>query len=370
MSALRGLLVKEVRHILRDRRTLAVLVLLPVLEVVLFGYSIRTDVQDVRLAVVDPTPDATTLDLRSRLTAGGVFRVVAVLRDQRELEPLFRTDRAQEAVVFQPGFATQLARGLPAQISLITDATEPNSGAARQAYAAAVIQNYQRELGAAQRGVGAIRIAPESRMRFNPTRESSNLFIPGLMAYVLTIISALMTALSLARERETGTMEALLVSPLRPWHIIVGKVAPYLGIGLLSIVLILVEARLIFHVPLRGSVTLLVAEGLLFTLASLSVGILVSSRTNSQRTAMMGVLLGTMLPNVLLSGFIFPIESMPVVLRWISVLSPARWFVAISRGIMLKGIGLAYLGRETAILATMTLVLLVISTRSFKPRLD
>ncbi len=370
MKALRGLLRKEIHHILRDRRTLAVLVLLPVLEVVLFGYSIRTDVKDVRLAIVDPTPDATTLDIRNKLEAGGVFRTVAVVQDQRELEPLFRNDRAQEAVVFQPGFRTQLARGLPAQISLISDATEPNSGAARQAYAAAVLQAWQQDTTAARGAMKGVHIDVESRMRFNPTRESSNLFIPGLMAYVLTIISSLMTALSLARERETGTMEALLVSPLRPWQIIVGKVAPYLAIGLLSVVLILVEARLIFNVPIRGSVTLLIAEGVLFTLVSLGVGILVSARTDSQRTAMMGVLLGTMLPNVLLSGFIFPIESMPVVLQWISVLSPARWFVAISRGVMLKGIGLTYLWPETIVLAVFALLLLAVSTRSFKPRLD
>jgi ABC-2 type transport system permease protein len=211
---------------------------------------------------------------------------------------------------------------------------------------------------------------PQSRMRFNPTRESSNLFVPGLMAFVLTIISSLMTAIALTREKETGTMEALLVSPLRPWQIIVGKVAPYMAIGFVSMLAIVIESRLTFNVPLRGSVALLLGEGLLFILVSLSLGMLVSARTSSQRVAMMGAMVGTMLPSMLLSGFIFPVESMPAILRWISNVVPARWFVLIARAIMLKGVGLTYLWRETLILATMAGLLLVASTRSFKERLE
>ncbi len=160
------------------------------------------------------------------------------------------------------------------------------------------------------------------------------------MAFVLTIISALMTAISLTREKETGTMEALLVSPLRPWQIIVGKVLPYLAIGFVSVLLVILEARLVFDVPLRGSVLLLLMEGMLFILVSLSLGMLISSRTSSQRVAMMGAMLGTMLPTMLLSGFIFPIESMPKILQWVSNIIPAKWFVTIARSIMLKGVGL------------------------------
>jgi ABC-2 type transport system permease protein len=208
------------------------------------------------------------------------------------------------------------------------------------------------------------------RTRFNPTRESSNLFVPGLMAFVLTIISSLMTAISLTREKETGTLEALLVSPLQPWSIIVGKVLPYLVIGFISAVAVIVEALLIFQVPLRGSVGLLLVEALLFILVSLALGILVSARTSSQRVAMMGAALATMLPNLLLSGFIFPVESMPLLLRVLSNVVPGRWFVEIARGIMLKGIGLDYLWPQTLILAGMSAVLLAAAARSFNPRLE
>ena len=367
MSALAALLRKELLHILRDRRTLVVIVAMPILQVVLFGYAIRTDVDQVRLAIVDPSPDPATLSLRARFDAAGVFRTVAVLPRADRLSELFERGDAQGAVAFDPQFAERLGRGEPAGILVIADATEPNTGSIVQAYATAVVQAYEREQAAGGRRV---RIVPTVRMRFNPTRESSNLFVPGLMAFVLTIISSLMTAISLTREKETGTMEALLVSPLRPWQIIVGKVAPYLVVGFVSVIGVIVEARLVFKVPLRGSLLLLLLEGLLFILVSLSLGILISARTSSQRVAMMGALVGTMLPTMLLSGFIFPLESMPVPLQAISIVVPARWFVLVARSIMLKGTGLAYLWAPTLVLMAMAGMLLVLSTRAFHARLD
>ena len=378
MKALRGLLRKEWFHIRRDRRTATVLLMLPVVQVLLFGYAIRTDVDSVRLAIVDPAPSNTTLALRNRFAAAGVFRIVAIVPRTADLEPMFQTGAAQQAIVFDHNFAEDLGRGTPAQLLIITDATEPNTGSLLQAYALAVVQQYQASPGGAglvrparaDVTTSAPRIIPITRIRFNPTRESKNLFVPGLMAFVLTIISALMTAISLTREKETGTMEALLVSPLRPWEIIVGKVTPYLAIGFASVLLVLVEARLVFNVPVRGSITLLLFEGLLYVLVSLAFGMLISSRTSSQRIAMMGVFVTTLLPNILLSGFIFPLESMPAILRWISYVIPGRWFVAIARGIMLKGIGLEYLWRETLYIAGLAAVLLAASIRSFHERLE
>ena len=375
MTSLRGLLRKEFFHIRRDKRTAAVLIALPIVQVMLFGYAIRTDVDNVRLAVVDPAPDSATIALRDRFAAAHIFRIVAVVPRIQDVDPLFGSGAAQQAIVFYPGFAEDLGKGVPAKLLVITDATEPNTGSLLQSYAQSVINQWA---GGAS-GIGragpfgparSVTIVPQVRMRFNPTRESKNLFVPGLMAFVLTIISSLMTAISLTREKETGTMEALLVSPLRPWEIIVGKVTPYLAIGFISVIAVLVEALLVFHVPLRGSVLLLLFEGALYILVSLSLGILISARTSSQRVAMMFALLGTMLPNILLSGFIFPLESMPAALQVISYAVPGRWFVTIARGIMLKGIGLTYVWRETLVLGAMATVLLVASMRSFNERLE
>ena len=366
-NAFAGLLRKEARHILRDRRTLAVILLMPIIQVVLFGYAIRTDVEDIRLVIVDPEPDAATLALRHRLAATELFRIVAVERSTDLLDRHFARGTADQAVVFERGFGDRLGGRGPARVQIITDAAEPNTGSAMQNYAMAVVRGYEREANGAPRGPA---VEMDVRMRFNPTRESSNLFVPGLIAFVITIISALMTAISLSREKETGTMEVLLVSPLRPPQIIAGKVAPYLLVGLATVVLVIVEARLIFDVPLRGSATLLLLEGLLFTVTSLSLGILISARTPSQRVAMTAVLAGTMLPTVMLSGFIFPLESLPAPLRLVSAVIPARWFVEIARGIMLKGVGLAHLWQETLVLVGMTLLLLAASIRSFRVRLD
>ena len=374
MSALLALLRKEAYHIRRDRRTLVVVLALPVVQVLLFGSAIRTDVDHVRVAIVDPAPDDATLALRSRFGATDTFRVVAVVPRASDLDPLFQTSTAQAAVVLPVGFAEDLRGKVPASVQIIIDATDPNTGSVLRSFIEATIRSFEREsLSLTERSSTSgrpVHITATSRMRFNPTRESSNVFVPGLMAFVLTILASLMTAISLTREKETGTIEALLVSPLRPWSIIVGKVVPYLVIGVVAAMAIIVEARVIFGVPLRGSVVLLVVESVIYILTSLALGIMVSTRTSSQRVAMMGAMLGSMLPNILLSGFIFPIESMPALLQVISQVVPGQWFVTIVRGIMLKGVGLDYLWKETLVLGAMAAVLLTASTRAFQARLE
>jgi ABC-2 type transport system permease protein len=365
-TALAAFVTKEVRHILRDRQTLAILLLMPLVQVVLFGFALRSDVRDIRLAVVDPSPDHATLALRSRFVGTGRFRVVADAASAEVLEPLFRRGEADAALVVDPEFGSNLDRGLPARLLLVTDASDPNTGTTMQAYARSVINDYQAEL---RTNTAGARIVPQTRMRFNPTLESVNLFVPGLIALVLTLVSALMTAISLSREKERGTMEILLVSPLRPRQIIIGKVLPYLLLAFANVVTALVAAWAVFRVPFRGSVPLMVGESLVYSIVSLALGVLIASKTSSQRAAMLGALLGTMLPNTLLSGMIFPLASMPGWLQPVTNIVPARWFIIIARGIMLKGVGLEHLWRETLVLLAMMTVLLLVSVRSFKPRL-
>ncbi|HEX2210761.1 MAG TPA: ABC transporter permease [Longimicrobium sp.] len=367
MNALRGFIVKEFHHILRDRQTLLILLLLPLAQVVLFGFALRTDVRGIRLAFVDSAPDAATLELRNRFAASDVFRVVRVLPAGGGLPGEFQRGRIDQAVVLQPGFARRIARGEGAQAMVITDATDPNTGATMQAYATAVIQGYEREMRG--RAPGGVMIEPAVRMRFNPTLESVNLFIPGLIALVLTVVSALMSAISLSREKERGTLEILLVSPLKAWQIIVGKVLPYLVLGFGNVLTVLGAAWLVFGVPFRGSVILLLAESLLFIVTSLTLGVLIAAVTTSQRTAMMGALVGLMMPTAVLSGMIFPVSSMPGWLQPLTNLVPGKWFILISRGIMLKGVGLEHLWKETLVLLGMTLVLGAVAIRRFNVRL-
>lgn len=365
-GSLRAFVVKEMRHILRDRQTLTILLLMPLVQVVLFGFALRSDVRDIRLAVIDPTPDNATLELRSRFASSGRFRIVAVAGTPRVIEPLFRRGEADVALLFETGFAARLGSGEPARLMVAVDASDPNSGTTMQSYTRAVIAAYEAELAGAS---SAVRIGVQTRMLFNPTLESVNLFVPGLIALVLTLVSALMTAISLSREKERGTLEVLLVSPLRPWQIIVGKVLPYLGLAFANVLTALVAAWLVFHVPFRGSLALLLVECVLYSIASLALGVLIAARTPSQRAAMLGAMLGTMLPSTLLSGMIFPIASMPGWLAPVTNIIPARWFILITRGIMLKGVGLEHLWRETLVLVAMMTLLLVAAIRSFKPRM-
>jgi len=367
MRELWGFMVKESHHILRDKRTLTILILLPLAQVLLFGFAVRTDINEIKVVMVDPTPDAASLELRNRFRGAEVFTVVGTISSVSELQPLFQRRAIDQALVFPAEFLASLGTPRGAELQVITDVADPNTGSAMQAYAGQVIAGWQRERGLLQQ---AVRIVPRTRMRFNPTLESANLFVPGLMAVLLTVVAALMSAISLSREKERGTLEVLLVSPLKPWQIIVGKVLPYMTLGFLNVASVLLAARLVFEVPIRGSLTLLLLESLLFIVTSLALGVLVAAVTSTQRTAMVGALMGLMVPTILLSGMIFPIASMPDWLQPISNIVPGRWYLLIARGIMLKGIGLAHLWQETLVLGLMTLVLIAAAVRRFDIRLS
>jgi ABC-2 type transport system permease protein len=365
-QALRAFIVKELHHILRDRQTITILLLMPLVQVVLFGFALRSDVREVRVVVVDPDPDHATIALRSRFASTPRFRVVRSESNAQAVEPLFQRGEADVAVIFEPGFAARLEGATPAHVLVAVDAADPNTGTTMLTFVRAVIAGQEADWG---RATGGVRIEVLTRMRFNPTLESVNLFVPGLIALVLTLVSALMTAISLSREKERGTLEVLLVSPLRPWQIIVGKVLPYLGLAFANVVTALVAAWAVFHVPFRGSLALLLAEAVLYSLVGLAIGVLVAAKTTSQRAAMLTAMLATLLPSTILSGMVFPIASMPAPLQLVTNIVPARWFIVISRGIMLKGVGLEHLWKETLVLVAMMTIAITVAIRSFKPRL-
>ena len=366
MKAFLGFVRKETLHLLRDRQTLGILILFPVLQVLIFGFAVRTDVRDIALAVVDPTPDVATLALRERIAASDRFHIAMLSPTAEPLDLAFREGSIRQALVLPRNVERRIGRGDSLPVQLLTDGSDPNTAGIMQGYAATIIQRWHRD---AVPGAPGLRIQAETRMRYNPTLESAHLFVPGLVAFVLTIISAMMTAISIAREKETGTMEMLLVSPIRPGAIVAGKVVPYIVLGFISVLLVLAAARSVFGVPLRGSLTLLLAESGLYIITALALGVVISTEAPNQRTAMIAALAGLMMPTLLLSGFIFPLDSLPWPLQWLSHLVPARWFLMIVRGIMLKGAGLATLWQETLVLCGMTLILLVAGARKLAIRL-
>ncbi len=366
MKAFLGFVRKESLHLLRDKQTLGILILFPVVQVLIFGFAVRTDVREIPLVIVDPTPDVATFELRQRFAASDRFRIVSVATSTTVLDGGFRTGSVRQALVLPRDVERRLGRGDSLPVQLLTDGSDPNTGGIMQGYAAAVVERWYREAVPAG---GSLAIEPTMRLRYNPTLESAHLFVPGLVAFVLTIVSALMTAISISREKETGTMEMLLVSPIRPTAIVAGKVTPYIGLGFVSVLLVLAAARTVFGVPLRGSLGLLLAESGLYILTALALGIVISTKAPNQRTAMIAALAGLMMPTLLLSGFIFPLDSLPWPLQWLSHAVPARWFLTIVRGIMIKGAGLATLWQETVILIGMTAFLLVVGSRKLAIRL-
>jgi len=335
-------------------------------QVLIFGFAVRTDVRDIAIAIVDPTPDVATLELRERVAASDRFHLVAVLPSAATLKGDFRRGDIRQALVLPDEVERRIGRGDSLPLQLVTDGSDPNTAGIMMGYATAVVDRWYHDQAP---GSGGLRIEPQTRMRYNPTLESAHLFVPGLVAFVLTIVSALMTAISISREKETGTMEMLLVSPIRPRQIVVGKVIPYIVLGFVSVLLVLVAARTVFGVPLRGSLTLLLLESGLYIVTALALGVVISTKAPNQRTAMIAALAGLMMPTLLLSGFIFPLDSLPKVLQWLSYAVPARWFLTIVRGIMLKGAGLATLWQETLILIGMTMLLLAKGARGLAIRL-
>ncbi|MBO6525092.1 MAG: ABC transporter permease [Balneolaceae bacterium] len=369
MNSFKGFVTKEFKQIFRDKRTLVVLFGMPVIMLILFGFALRNEINNAQIAVLDLSKDAVTRDLTQKLASSEAFQLNTYLHNYDEVEEVFKSGVVKEIVVFEKKFAQRLTREGIANVQVITDATDPNLANIVQSYTGAIIRDYTQELNY-QGKVLEQGIQPVIKMMYNPELKSVNLFVPGLIAVILMLVSALMTSISITREKEMGNMEILLVSPLKPIHIIIGKVLPYLVLSVINVITILVLAHYIFEVPFKGSYALFFGEAILFILTALALGVFISSVTNNQQTAMMISLAGLLLPTVLLSGFIFPVESMPAPLQMVSHAIPAKWFLIVVRSIMLKGSGIEFLWMETLILVGIAMFFMTLSLKKFNVRLQ
>ena len=367
MKQFRIFILKEIYHILRDRRTLLILLGMPIVLVTLFGFAITNEIVDARIAILDQSKDNMTRELTQRLVSSSYFILDKNLNSPSEIEQHFQKGKTKLIIVFSSEFQRGFYGQKQPQVQLIADATDPNTATSLTNYATAIINDFQREK--AQIANIPYQIDVEVKMLYNPRLKGVFMFVPGVMTIILMLVSAMMTSIAITREKELGTMEVLLVSPLKPPLIILGKVIPYIGLSLINTVVILMLGTFVFGMPVKGSLVLLFAECLLFVITSLSLGILISTRTETQQIAMMISLMALMLPTILLSGFIFPIESMPMWLQVISNIIPAKWFIIIVKNIMLKGTGLAFVWKETLILCGMTLFFIAMSVKNFKIRL-
>lgn len=369
MNSFIGFVKKEFYHIIRDYRSLIILFGLPIIELILFGYAIRNELTSAKIGIYDQSNDHVTHQITNKILSSGYFELYGYLHNTKQVDQAFQNGSVREVIVFDRKFAKKLGDGEHANVQIIEDASDPNMSRMLMGYTRAILLNYEQSIQTPGQHQ-LLTIQPEVRMFYNPELRSVNLFVPGLIAVILMLVSALMTSITITREKETGTMEILLVSPLKPIQIIIGKVIPYLVLSFVNVLVVLVMALFIFHVPFRGSFTLFFFESMLFTITALSLGLFISTTSSSQQEAMMKALAGLLLPTIMLSGFIFPVTSMPVILQWFSTIIPARWFLVIIKGIMLKGVGIQYLWKDTLILIVMAVVFLAISMKKFKTRLS
>lgn len=351
---------KEFIHIRRDFRTLIIIFAWPALMLFMFGYAINMEIQRVDLAIADEAPSPASYALRRAFEASPYFRVFAADGSRETIETLFYEQRAHAVLIIPADFSKSRAKRFAEHIQILVDASNSNAAQLIANYITAVIAAYNARFGLLPP------LQTSVAVHYNPALKSAYFFVPGLIALILIMISALLTSITVTREKETGTIEQILVSPVRPPEIIIGKVIPYIFLAFADGILILLVAHFWFEVPVRGSLVLMMAGALLYIFVGLALGLLISTRVQTQQVAMMIALTSTLLPSVFLSGFIFPLDSMPLVLQLISKIVPAKYFLQIIRGILLKGNTLTQLYMAFAVLAAMGTFLTAVAIKKFK----
>ena len=364
-----SLIKKEFFHIGRDRRSLFVLLGMPIAQILIFGFALTNEVKDTRIAILDQSKDVHTEGLIQQIEASRYFDIERQLTSISEIEGAFKSGKIKMAVIFEPNFAENIAHSGKTQLQLIADASDPNTATTITNYVTAIINDYQTQHLMGNGGKPPLSINVESRMLYNPQLKGEYNFVPGVMAMILMLISAMMTSVAIVKEREMGTMEILLVSPMQPILVIFAKMFPYLLLSIVNFTVIMLLSVYVLGLPIKGSLALLSFESVLYIICSLALGLLISTVAKTQQVALMMSLMGLMMPTILFSGFMFPIENMPKFMQVISNIIPAKWFFIIVRNVMIKGLSFSSVGRETLILCGMMVFYLAVSLRKFKIRL-
>ncbi len=363
MRTLVNLLVKELLQLKRDPKILPILFLAPVIQLTLLGYAATTDIKRVELAVCDLDRTPASRRLVDRFTSSTYFRLTATVDSQEGLTPLLQSGRARVALTIPPGFEAERSAGRPGSVQLLADGADAMSGTIGLGYATAVLQDASSAAGV----VPLVNLRPT--VLYNPDLVSRDYMIPGILGLIIMIMTMMLTAMALVRESELGTLEQLLVTPLTPAQLIVGKLIPYALVGLVEVFTVLPVALLWFEVPLRGSLVTLLLLTLPYMLCTLGLGLFISTLAQTQQQAMMLSAFVFILPQMLLSGFAFPIQNMPAIFRAITYLVPLRYYLVILRGVFLKGVGLPVLWPQVAALTVMGFAILGLARLRFRRRL-
>lgn len=367
MSATRLLALarKEWIQLRRDPRSMALAFALPLVMLMVFGYAITWDVRELDLTVLDQDRTATSRSLIEAFEATGYFVIRDRLEDYGRIEEAVGDGEAGSVLVIPTSFARDIAAGRGASVQLVLDGADANTATIAYGYADAIVDRWSRDIVRDGRDV-LTPLRAEVRTWYNPTLESRNMIVPGLIAVIMMTIAAMLTALTIAREWERGTMEQLASTPATRLEIILGKLLPYVAIGVADVALIVMAGLVVFGVPFRGSVVVFFAQTLLFLVGALGLGVFISAAAKSQFLATQIALMATLLPALLLSGFLFEIEAMPPVLRLVTYAVPARYYVVVTRGIMLKGVGPDVLWVQSAFMVAFAVTGLFLATRVFR----
>jgi ABC-2 type transport system permease protein len=375
MQRLRFLVWKEFLELRKDPKLFGVVVIAPIVQLTMLGYAATTDVRDVPVVVADADRSPSSRDLIARFDGSRNFSIVGVVATTPEVDPYLELGTAWLALSIPTGYGRDVGAGVPATLQLIADGSDSNSTTGALGYATSLIGGYAQEIVEAQRLTRPASpvsapggIEPRIRIWFNPQLESRHFMIPGVLALVLLVVTANLASMAIVREKELGTLEQLNVTPLRRWELIVGKLLPYGAIAMIDVVLVVAVAVFWFEVPLRGSFVLLLAMSLLYVLCTLALGLFISTISETQQQAMMTATFFFLTPMIYLSGFIFPIENMPVVIQACTYVIPLRYFLIIVRGIFLKGIGLQLLWPQAAALAAWGVVVLALAVSRSRKR--
>ena len=359
---------KEFYHVFRDRRTLLILFGLPIAQIVLFGFALSSEVKNIGITIFDQAHDINSEQIASLVKQSSYFIVKEPAASFAEIQYKFKEGSIKCSLIFPPGFGEDLYRTGKAQVQIITDASDPNNAKITVNYLSAIIGRYQQQLN--PNFEIPYQVIPEIRSLYNQEQNGSLNFIPGVIALIFMIVSTALTSVAVVREKEMGTMEVLLVSPLKPVMVLISKAVPYLVLSLIDFIIILLLSVYLLDVEIRGSLTLLFAESILFIITCLSLGLLVSNVTQSQQAAMLFSMMGMMLPTLLLTGFMFPLENMPWIFQAVSNIIPSKYYYGIVKAVMLKGLGFSYVWKETLILLVMTCLLLGLALKKFNIRLS
>ncbi len=368
MKEFRKFITKEFLHIFRDRRTILIVLIMPIVQIVLFGFAVSTDINNARVDIVGDMRDRLVMQIAERMDNNRYLQVESRYESPVEVGGRFRRSEVDVAVCFEKDFEKKLTKNGRAAVKIIGDASDPNSAQVIVNYVTGVINDVVEEING-QDGVSSSGRMPTVEYVYNPAMKSSYNFVPGVMSLILMLICSMMTAISIVREKENGTLELLLVSPIRPAWIIISKAVPYLVLSVVNLVTIFLLSRYVIDVPVRGSMLLIALVSLIFIFASLSLGLLISTVASTQRVALLISGMGMMMPTMIFSGVIFPCESMPVVLQWVSDIIPAKWYIIMIKKVMIEGVGLEYIVKELVILSSMAVFLFVTSVKLFKTRL-